>query len=469
MGPRQLFALLILFGGFTLVSACGDDNDAFPATPTPSLTAPAGTSTPTRVVMATDTPTPVGDTPTPTDTPTVGTPPVFTLTPTPTSTVSVGPTIPFQCTFRTSYQWTSGPDAGQPCRPCAVDPRCITRQCEERDFFCKGGDTDGAMCPTAGAACPGGGRCQNSELLICTTSACPIVSRRVTGGSIIGSCTGDGSSCTAELEFFDPVDIPGIGFVCVEAIPRGVLDCPAGQLSCDGGPGLDYDLIQDHSIGPCGDPNDPQDRSGNSDCEQQCLEHCAAMGREMLDFGCSGYCKGGSKVDQKCICDSPTSLCTGDHCADPDPSKSGSCNGKDNLPNPNVCGCQCLETGGNPSRPGAMNFQVASQIIVEAAPPCGEGGVLLRLPPQCIPLTTETATGILVNANDVRSCPANQPTCNQIPNRGVVGEKLVRVGRPVTCSQLQSQGMSGVNLAGNISFFDSTLGDLETQLDWFCE
>jgi hypothetical protein len=459
---RRLLAIVILFGALASTWACGDDNDAFPSTPAPTstTTSPPNTNTPTVRAVATDTPTPAGPTSTPAPTNTGG------VTPPPSVTPDVSPTatvfVPFQCNFRTAYRWTSGPDAGQPCRPCEVDPRCETQLCRAVDLFCKGGDRDGQSCPTAGTACSGGGRCQNSELLICTVNGCPVVSQRIPGGSITGRCTGDG--CTAELGFFEPVLIDGIGFVCVRPVPRDELDCPAGQLSCEGGPGLDYDLIADHKIGECRE--DPS-RSANADCEQQCRSHCAAMGREMLDSGCSGYCKGGSKVDQPCICDSPTPICTGAHCADPD--DPGSCNGRDNLTNPNVCACQCLETGGNPSRAGALNFQVAAQIVVEAAAPCGEGGVLLRLPPQCVPLTTETASGILIHANDVPSCQPNRPTCNQIPNRGVVGEKLVRVGRPVPCSQLMNEGMSGLNLVGNLSFFDSTLGDLKAQLDWFCE
>lgn len=494
MRRRQLFPLLALFSSFALISACGDDNDAFPATPTP---APTNTNTPRVVGTPTHTPaatptTPVGPPHTPTPT---GTPGGTTFTPTHTfgvdtasPTVTPTPGIRFQCKFSTAYRCRGGPNDGQVCRPYQDDPGCAGSPCVDTNFFCKGGDLDGQPCPmpipTHGAPCPpfsptpGGGRCLNSEIQICNVSNCPAVSTVVSGGSIRGSCSADGSQCTAVLEFFDPVFVSGIGFVCVEAISPSVLTCRAGRLNCseEPGPGLDYDLLQDHTIGSCGDPDDPEDTTGNAECRELCRNHCAAMGREILDFNCSGYCKGGIRADQKCVCDSPSPICTGAHCADlEDPTRSGSCNGRDNLRPPgraNVCSCQCLATGGNPSRPGALNLQVAAQIIVQTAPPCGQGGVLLRLPPQCVPLTTETASGILINANNVTDparCVIPGPSCNQIPNRGERGEKLVVTGKPVSCEQLRSQGMSGVNLVGNISFFDSTLGDLETQLDWFCE
>jgi hypothetical protein len=94
--------------------------------------------------------------------------------------------------------------------------------------------------------------------------------------------------------------------------------------------------------------------------------------------------------------------------------------------------------------------------------------VLERLSPRCISLTTETASVTLIDANSVTSCESNAPTCNQIPNTGTVGEKLVRVGRPVSCNQLMETGTFGMNVVGHVSLFDTTLGDLEVALDWFC-
>jgi hypothetical protein len=226
---------------------------------------------------------------------------------------------------------------------------------------------------------------------------------------------------------------------------------------------LDYDLLQVHTIR---NPNDPaQQCTGNEDCRQDCIEFCAAKDRVMTDFGCTGFCKSGSNKDMECRCDSGTAECTGANCPD------GSCNGKDirdSDPVPNhVCGCQCIDEGGAASRPGGINLQVPAQIIVETGPPCGTGPVLLTLAPQCIPLTTETTTGVLTNANNNFNCPGGEPGpgCTQIPPTG----RLTQTGAPVTCEQLSSGVVTGMNLVGNISFFDSTIGDLETELNWVCK
>jgi hypothetical protein len=364
------------------------------------------------------------------------------------------------------------------------DDLCPDGECVETEFFCKGGDMDKTPCMRPQRTrtpdpCTGGGRCQNSELQICTQSVCPIVSRRLGGGRINVQCNPGTGDCNATLEEFDPVDIPGIGFVCVRPVLPAELSCPAGNLACAGGPGLDYDLLQVHTIGACGVPGDPNDTTGNGVCQTMCQGYCERQGSQMIDFGCTGYCRSGgvdnAKKDHSCECDSETSQCLVS--TNPDVFRSncapnGSCNGKDNaLPRDrNVCGCQCLDEGGNASRAGAVNFRVASQIIVETAPPCGQGAVLLTLAPQCIPLTTERSGGVLTQANnpiDLNGCPDGLPgpNCAQIPMQGTIE----RTGVPLTCDALMDQNAAGLNIVGNISFFDSTIGDIETVLDWVCK
>jgi hypothetical protein len=262
-------------------------------------------------------------------------------------------------------------------------------------------------------------------------------------------------------------------------VPPAELSCPSGHLECDGGTGLDYDLLQVHTIGACGVPGDPNDTTGNGQCETQCRSYCEGQGSQMIDFGCTGYCKSGGtaneKKDKSCDCDSETSQCLVS--TNPDVYRSncapnGSCNGKDNASarDRNVCGCQCLKEGGTASRAGAVNFRVGAQIIVETAPPCGSGAVLLTLAPQCIPLTTERSAGVLTQANnpiDTSGCPNGLPgpNCAQIPAQGTIE----RTGDPTTCAALMQANAGGMNLVGNISFFDSTIGDIETVLDWTCK
>jgi hypothetical protein len=309
------------------------------------------------------------------------------------------------------------------------------------------------------------GRCSNSELEICTQLGCPIISRRVSGGIINGTCEADGTDCKAGLEFFDGVEIPGIGFICITIPSEAELTCPAGRFDCTGSEaGLDYDLLQVHTIRDPSDSN--QQCTGNEDCRQDCIEFCDAKGRVMTDFGCTGFCKSGVNKDLECRCDSQAAECNGANC-EPD----GSCNGKDirdtdTVPN-HVCGCQCIDTEGAPSRPGGINFQVPAQIIVETGPPCGTGPKLLTLAPQCIPLTTETSVGVLTNANNNFDCNAGEPGpgCTQIPPEG----RLSLTGSPISCEQVKAGVVTGMNIVGNISFFDSTIGDLETQLNWTCK
>lgn len=466
---RHKLALLVLLCGVLTMAACGDDNDTPVPTPTPVDTqVPPPPTTPPTQGPPTDTPTESSETP--------------PATATPTATGGTTEVVSFSCDFRTSFTCVGGSRDGEVCRSSRATPLpedlCPGGECMETEFFCKGGDIDGQACQRprntrTPEPCTGGGRCQNSELQICTQGTCPIVSRRLGGGRIDIQCNSGSGDCTATLDEFDPVDIPGIGFVCVD--PRPDIVCPAGQVQCAGGPGLDYDLLQVHTIGACGVPGDPNDTSGNPSCQSMCQQYCQGMDAEMVDFGCTGYCKSGgdpegSKTNLACDCDGPLGgggACESlNHCA-----PNGSCNGKDRAAarDRNVCGCQCLTEGGNASRPGAVNFRVGAQIIVETAPPCGSGAVLLALPGQCIPLTTEISTGALTRANNPtnpEACPNGLPApgCPQIPAEG----KLERKGVPVTCEDLMQGTASGMNIVGNISFFDSTIGDIETVLDWAC-
>ena len=217
---RHKLALLALLCGVLTMAACGDDNDTPVPTPIPTNTSvPPPPTTPPATSA-------------PTNTNTVGTPlatPTPTATP-PEGTEPPGTPIAFSCAFQTSFTCVDGARAGQPCRPepapnatPAPDETCpgatTSPACVESDFVCIGGPNDGGTCDrpqrtrTPDPCLPG--RCSNSELRICTELGCPIISRRASGGIIDTECNSDGTNCLARLKYFDGVEIPGIGFICI--------------------------------------------------------------------------------------------------------------------------------------------------------------------------------------------------------------------------------------------------------------
>jgi len=468
MKTRQLLAVLAVTGGLLFLSACGDDNDTRPRPgppPTSTQPPPPFTNTPVPAVSHT-----------PTNTPNAS------VSPSLTPTGGPGFEASFTCDVATAYICKGGSNDGKVCRPvCHLQPPgescnsdeigfCGGGQCVKGTFFCKGGPLDGQPCtPGVGQPCGEGGRCQNSELSICTELACPTISQPVAGNTRL-AVTCDANGCRGELlvrdpndpfSGFDPVLITGIGMICVRPA-AGEVTCPSGRVDCGGGARLDYDLIQDHNIGPC---------SGNQQCIQMCEAHCQAMNppRQVAESGCAGWCEGGTRNGLSCGCDRVNFQCFLPECPE------GSCAGLDNPSDDrrDICGCQCLEEGGDPGGPGGLNFQIPAQIIVESDsdPYCGVGPVLITLPPQCIPWTTEKMSGVLRIANNKPATQIPPADCMQGPDRiqGCVDGKLVRHGRRVDCDAMKRGDISNLDFVGNISFFDSSIGDIEVELDWFCK
>ena len=180
------------------------------------------------------------------------------------------------------------------------------------------------------------------------------------------------AACTCVLQSIDPLSIPSIGFVCLT--PSGA--CPAGEIDCDGGNGLDVDLESNHNIGVC---------TGNADCFSQCTSYCSTLEPEKSFFssGCEGFCAGGVSDGLACFADSG---CLG-----------GACNGGDSVdpntllpPHGNICGCDCLEVDGAASASGGLQCNLGTRIVVETASPCDAEDVTIDLGTRCIPMTTET-------------------------------------------------------------------------------
>ncbi len=152
------------------------------------------------------------------------------------------------------------------------------------------------------------------------------------------------------------------------------------------------------------------------------------------------------------------------------------------MPHGNICGCSCLELGGVPSRPGALQCNVGVSIVVESNTdaPCGQqcnggvnhgqscvndvfcpGGVceddtLMVMDRRCIPITTETASGLIVDTN------------NTSPKEIETGHGA-SVGVPTLCDDLATSMTTGMELVGVVNFLDSNLGDLAIAARFSCQ
>ncbi|MEE8549819.1 MAG: DUF4215 domain-containing protein [Gemmatimonadota bacterium] len=238
--------------------------------------------------------------------------------------------------------------------------------------------------------------------------------------------------CGCTIQTIDPVFLTGIGTACVLAGDPNA--CDLGEIDCDGGNVLDWDLIADHNIGSC---------TGNPDCGTQCAAHCTGLGAaySVSDSGCEGFCEGGPSDGLPCTMDTD--------CV------SGSCPGPDGLGQGNICGCQCLAMVGDPSLAGGLNCLIPANIFVvlPSGSPCTDPPTI-SLGTVCIPATTETATGVVLQANDT-------PLDSIGPLSGT--------GVPTDCGDLASSVITGTTMVGQIAFFDSTLGDLTVTTVFACQ
>jgi hypothetical protein len=209
---------------------------------------------------------------------------------------------------------------------------------------------------------------------------------------------------------------------------------------------MDLEQVGDHIIGVgCGFGDDPnsiwtEPGQGNAECEVLCLDYCANLGTgyEMLESNCEGYCQEGTRADMACNADV--------ECPE------GACSGGDPPAHRNKCQCSCVRRTGDPAPPGAMHCSAGIQIIVEYDPPCeSENGIndtFILLPTICVPLTTETANGKILDSN-------------AFPGAEIVG--LEMEGVRGACPDLATSVTTGIEMAGNISIFDSSIGDLQVQ------
>jgi hypothetical protein len=299
--------------------------------------------------------------------------------------------------------------------------------------------TDDSACPgncAPDCTCPGIGahKCvldpNNSALLvdfgISSLPANPTGSLDIQCGA---EDPGTGKApCTCLVQDLDPLDLQPIGFICLTAASS---PCDPGEIDCDGGNALDVDMTSEHSIGTC---------TNKADCEAQCAAFCAPD--ITFDPSCEGFCEGG--VNDGVVC-TDNSDCPGGDCPGPPGGHS---------PDPHLCGCSCVSIGGAPSAPGGLQCNLGVSINLEDALPCGTDPDPTVVGESCIPMTTQTATGVVNNAN-------------------LLGQTLGPTtvpGVPFDCAALDNSITSGAELSGIVNFFDNeTLGDLHVLLTVVCQ
>ncbi|MDX2170303.1 MAG: hypothetical protein SF182_24740 [Deltaproteobacteria bacterium] len=298
-------------------------------------------------------------------------------------------------------------------------------------------NTQPTLTPTA-TAVPGTQECtlaSGSKLEI-NSQAFPL-SLNMSGSLLISSTAADvngNSVTTCDVEQINPINIPSIGYVCVQPASG----CANGVQDCNGGTALGVDLRANGNVGACASPT-----TGNADCAATCASFCAGTGRTYRSSGCTARC---SESERVCVND--------DDCSSVD---EGACNGPDPVDTAqrNICQCQCINTrAGAPGGAGELQCDLGAIINLENGPPCGDGDIKVAIGRTCLPLTTATATTQINNANFSANSVPSSPASN--------------TGTKLSCSALNADA-SGLKLRGAANFFGSTLGDLAVELFADCQ
>jgi hypothetical protein len=270
----------------------------------------------------------------------------------------------------------------------------------------------------------------------------------------------DARDCACLFRSFEPVEISGVGFACIDPADGA---CPSGTQDCDGSTSVSIDLVADSDIGTC---------SSNSECASKCDAYCGALEPAKVRYssGCENYCQAGARLDLPCICDVATGgtceackeeVCTGSgqacttdaDCLGVNDCPFGGCEGRDNELDVD-CHCQCTdEAFGNRTAAGGLNCRLPIAIRVESSSDCDSNGLLVLLPPLCAPLTTGEASGILLQLNE---------TSNPLEFDSLRGAST-------TCAAFDGGDATGMTFVANLGFFDSTIGDVISQLTLQCE
>ncbi len=305
---------------------------------------------------------------------------------------------------------------------------------------CVGGSNDGDPCveTVTDADCPGGVCLAQSHVAVNQRLASPALTPPVQGTTIVNCGLLDKASgtrsCACRVGEIEPIALP-MGVGCVEPI----LGCPAGITDCDGGTPLSQSVVRDHDVANCGLGDDPEDPptefQGPAECAASCTAYCGALPGNYthLASACQGYCEGGDNEGEMCDFDAE---CTGGYCA-----------GTEAVSAPNTCNCECVEVGGSPSPAGAMACNMGMRVRVEDQLPC-DGLDVQFTRDLCVPLTTETASSVLHDADLMGATITTGPI----------------EGQHLACADIAASDTKDLVLAGSFAMLDTSEGDLEIAL-----
>jgi hypothetical protein len=151
--------------------------------------------------------------------------------------------------------------------------------------------------------------------------------------------------------------------------------------------------------------------------------------------------------------------CPGGTCPGKEPAQGGAHAG--------VCNCTCLGEGLGSNAPvGSMacNLGVAITVERDSNQICGDVVPSITLSPLCGALTTAHAAGQAVDANNSMSGQGQRLP----PGPGGRGPLEVD-GTVRSCSQVDAKQITGLEFAGYLMFYDSSLGDILAEQEFICQ
>lgn len=290
-----------------------------------------------------------------------------------------------------------------------------------------------AGCCTAKRQCKFDGMADNSALQLCFAGVCPAPFDMAgeVGVACKSKLLSSQRDCRCSLKSMDPLSIPGIGTMCFEPHEP----CAKGRLDCDGGSGLDVDVVAHAQLGTC---------TGNAACASQCAAHCGGLGKTVYDSGCETFCQSGTRLDLPCICDQAGAATCAGGVAGVNDCPAGSCEGKDNEIDTD-CHCTCVDKTVGAASAGTIGCEIGFRVHLESDPICDGAPVLVRfLEPPCAPFTSGTVTSVITESNEGLS------------PQGPYSD----TGSSATCSAFDQEVMSGYELVSATTFLDTTIGDV---------
>ncbi len=251
---------------------------------------------------------------------------------------------------------------------------------------------------------------------------------------------------TCDVIDFDAIPLLGIGDVCVA--PAGPCD-PGVQLCGATLAPLDMRVRGDHNIGAC---------TSQTTCAASCNAHCSTFGAgyALQSSSCEGFCDAGTNHNGAC---SQDDQCPGGTCPGKEPAQGGVHAG--------VCNCTCLGQGlGSNAAQGAMSCRLGMAITVERDNDqiCGNVAPAITLSPLCGGLTTATAIGQSLRANN----NLGSGNSTRLPPTGI-NNPMTKTGALRSCPQIDSDQLTGLKYVGYLVFYDSSLGDILAEEEFFCQ